>query len=370
MTRRKMALGLLLALLFFAGLSVLGGSLFWHLIGMGPDLEISGHAPIIRSQASRAAAGWTHYGRDAGGSRYSDAAQITRDNVGELEIAWTFRTGDLRTKSDLISRSVFEATPILAGGALVFCTPFNEVIALDPGTGAERWRHDPKVDLTRRPANLFVCRGVSQWRDAKASSTAPCASRIFMGTADARLIALDARTGAPCTDFGDGGQVRIDPGMDLLWPGEFQITSPPAVIADTVVVGSTISDNRRLEAPRGTVRAFDARTGASRWSFDPIPRDAADPARATWPAGGPPREGHANVWAVMSVDEGRDLIFLPTSSPSPDFFGGLRAGDNRYANSVVALRGSTPYRKAARSAKRFRRRSPFRRQPLHWCRTR
>ena len=129
--------------------------------------------------------------------------------------------------------------------------------------------------------------------------------------------------------------------MPLLWPGEFQITSPPVTIGDTVVVGSAISDNARVAAPAGSVRAFDARTGAPRWEWDPIPRSATDPAARTWQGLQPPAEGHANAWAPMAVDEERGLVFVPTSSPSPDFFGGLRPGDNRHANSVVALDAAT-----------------------------
>ena len=223
--------------------------------------------------------------------------------------------------------------------ALVFCTPFNEVIALDPGSGAERWRFDPGIDVGQDPANQFVCRGVTHWRDANA--TGMCADRIFMGTNDARLIALDAATGGRCTGFGTDGEVRIDPGMPLLWPGEFQITSPPVTVGDTVVVGSAIGDNARVVAPVGSVRAFDARTGAPRWEWDPIPRRAEDSAAPTWHGAQPPVEGHANAWAPMSVDEERGLVFVPTSSPSPDFYGGLRPGDNRHANSVVALEAAT-----------------------------
>ena len=149
-----------------------------------------------------------------------------------------------------------------------------------------------------------------------------------MGTNDARVIALDARTGIPCADFGTNGEIRLETGMPLEWPGEFQITSAPVVARGVVIVGSAIADNRRVEAPPGTVRAFDARTGRPRWSFDPLVHDGVV-------------AGHANVWAPMSVDEERGLVFLPTSSPSPDFWGGKRPGNNDHANSVVALRAET-----------------------------
>jgi quinoprotein glucose dehydrogenase len=279
---------------------------------------------------------WAHYGADAGGQRYSPAVQITPANVSLLEVAWTYRTGDLERRGDAMASSAFEATPVLAAGQLLFCSPFNEIIAVDPATGAERWRFDPAIATDYQPANQFTCRGVTAWTDSAAASDGQCATRIFMGTTDGRLLALDATTGRACTDFGDAGTVRIDPGMALVGPGEFQITSPPVIASNLVIVGSSIADNVRADAPKGTVRAFDARTGAPRWSFDPIARGAAD-FPADWPTGSAATTGHANVWAPMAVDEARNLVVLPTSSPSPDFFGGLRAGDNRYANSVVAL---------------------------------
>lgn len=287
--------------------------------------------------AAAATAGWSHYGGDSGGQKYSQAGQITPENVGELIPAWSYSTGDMtRRDPALMRRAKMQTTPILADGRLLICTPFNEVIALDPGTGAELWRFDPKVDTSRRPGNAFNCRGVVHWRDAAATAGAACAARVFSGTSDGRVLALDAATGSPCADFGKDGEVRIDWGMAEAYPGEIQISSAPVVIADKVIVGSAMSDNRRAAAPHGTVRAFDARTGALAWSFDPVPRDPADPATASWGEGWK-SAGHANVWAPMSVDEGRGLVFLPTTSPSPDFFGGLRPGDDERANSVVAL---------------------------------
>ena len=246
-----------------------------------------------------------------------------------------YRTGDLENRPEAIRQSATEGTPLLVEDSLVFCTPFNEVIAVHPGTGEELWRFDPQINLQQDPANQYVCRGVAHWQDPAGDGA--CSSRILMGTNDARLIAIDAKDGSRCADFGDNGEVRIDPGMELWWAGEFQITSPPVIVGDTVIVGSAIGDNARVEAPAGTVRAFDVRSGAARWQWDPIPRSPENPASATWQGEQPPREGHANVWAPMSADTERGLVFLPTSSPSPDFFGGLRPGDNQYANSVVAL---------------------------------
>lgn len=274
------------------------------------------------------ASAWEHWGGDRGGSRFSPLNQITPDNVGNLVRAWAFRTGDLDTRApDIMKRTKFQATPLLVEDSLIFCTPFNEVIALDPGSGAQKWRFDPKISTAQRPANRYNCRGVAYWLDTQATEAAACRARIFMGTNDARVVALDARTGIPCAGFGSNGEVKLAL-SPLDWPGEFQITSAPVVARDVVITGSAIADNRRVDAPPGTVRAFDARTGELRWSFDPLLHGGIT-------------SGHANVWAPMSVDEERGLVFLPTSSPSPDFWGGKRPGNNDYANSVVALRAES-----------------------------
>ncbi len=278
-----------------------------------------------------------HYGADAGGTRYAPLADITPKNVSALSIAWTYHSGDLEKRdASTMLRSKFQATPILADGRLVLCTPFNEVIALDPGSGAEIWRYDPHIRTDYRPANLFNCRGVALWRDPAGTVSTACATRIFTATNDARVIALDLVSGKPCAEFGLDGEIRVDIGMPLLHPSEWQITSPPVAADGVVIVGSAINDNQRVASPHGTVHAYDARSGKLRWQWDPIPRDAADPATKTWGEGWK-NTGSANVWAPMSVDLARGLVFLPTSSPSPDFYGGLRPGANLYANSVVAL---------------------------------
>ncbi len=272
---------------------------------------------------------WEHWGGDRGGMRFSKLAQITPDNVGSLVRAWEYRTGDLKRRApELMKRTKFQATPLFVEDSLIFCSPFNEVIALDPGTGLQKWRYDPEISTSQRPANRYNCRGVAYWVDSEASESAACRARIFMGTNDIRVIALDARTGMPCAGFGSHGEVKLETGGPLEWPGEFQITSAPVVVSGVVIVGSAIADNRRVEAPSGTVRAFDARTGRLRWSFDPLRHDGVV-------------AGHANVWAPMSADENRGLVFLPISSPSPDFWGGRRPGNNEHANSVVALRAGT-----------------------------
>jgi quinoprotein glucose dehydrogenase len=271
---------------------------------------------------------WEHWGGDRGGTRFSPLAMITPANVGNLVRAWQFRTGDLDARApEAMARTKFQATPLFVEDSVIFCSPFNEVIALDPGTGAQKWRFDPRIDTSTRVANRHNCRGVAYWVDQQAAEGAACRSRIVTNTNDARVIALDAKTGAPCADFGTGGEIKIDTGK-LEWPGEFQITSAPVLSRGVIVVGSAIGDNRSVDAPLGTVRAFDARTGRPRWSFDPLLHDGIE-------------AGHANVWAPMSVDEERGLVFLPTGSASPDFWGGKRPGNNEHANSIVALRAET-----------------------------
>ncbi|MDQ6886070.1 MAG: pyrroloquinoline quinone-dependent dehydrogenase [Gemmatimonadota bacterium] len=283
--------------------------------------------------------GWGAYGHDAGGTRYSPVAQINRENVGRLEIAWVYRTGDYAV-GEGSTRS--ESTPVMVDGTLFVSTPFGRIIALDPARGTERWSYDPRVDLGGDFGD-FTNRGVSTWVDSAARPGAPCRRRIFIAPIDARLIALDGITGALCVGFGARGQVDLS--RDLInepqWKGEYQVTSPPAVIGNLVIVGSAIADNARADAPSGVVRAFDARSGALRWSFDPIARDSAHVDTTSWRAGSSSHTGAANAWSIMSADAERDLLFVPVGSASPDFYGGERLGSNLYANSIVALRAST-----------------------------
>ncbi|MEM7691728.1 MAG: pyrroloquinoline quinone-dependent dehydrogenase [Pseudomonadota bacterium] len=331
-----------LAAFTFVAASLLGGSAIWFALGMRPSFEIHGRAPAKIPLPADLGQQWHAYGGDARGSRFSAATQITTKNVATLRKAWTFRSGVLRpheNNAEVLRRTAFEATPILVEDQLLLCTQFNQVIALDPESGRENWRFDPKVPTDIEPGNQYTCRGVSYWAGAEGRQpqSAKCASRVFLATNDAKLWALDPVSGEPCDEFGDDGHVVIEPSEQLNWPGEFSITSAPLVAGDLVVTGSAIADNVRTVAPLGTVHAFDVRSGQQRWKFNPVPRDPEDPARETWSGRSADEVGHANVWSTMSYDSERRLLFLPTSSPSPDYYGGNRAGRNDYANSVVAL---------------------------------
>lgn len=296
------------------------------------------------SESSTEPVEWESYGRDPGGSRYSPLDQIHRSNVRHLEVAWVYRTGDWSDGSGDVPKTAFEATPIVVDGTLYVSTIYGRVIALDPETGAERWAFDPKMDRTVHRSEIGN-RGVATWIDTKLAEDAPERRRIFVATIDARLIALDAATGRRCADFGKGGEIDLTQGVDLGGQTndkeDYGVTSAPAVLGDLVVVGSAVGDNRAVTVERGVVRAFDVRTGELRWFFDPIPRSESDPAWKTWENDSAARTGAGNVWAPISVDTQRDLVFVPTSCPSPDYYGGERLGSNEYANSVVALRGAT-----------------------------
>src|SRR6266511_4395901 len=270
---------------------------------------------------------WPAYERDPGGARFSPLAQITRENVTRLQVAWTYHTGEPDMAAMPHRPPALEATPLVVDGLMYISTPAGHVVALDPATGTERWRYDAGVNPHRGYGD-FANRGVSFWRDARAAAGAPCAHRIFAATIDARLIALDAGSGRPCREFGGpGGEGSVDLRAGLRVPPlEFEfyeVTSPPAVVGDLVITGSAVADNTTYAPASGEVRAFDARTGALRWTFDPVPRDSTDPAYRTWEGGSARYTGAANVWSVIVADPARDLVFLPTSSPAPDSYCGF-----------------------------------------------
>jgi quinoprotein glucose dehydrogenase len=309
----------------------------WYWSGLATALWLWLQLPAPALAADSSIADWPITEGAPGGGRYSPLGDITRENVSRLRVAWTYRHGDfwegawpLRVNRG----SAFESTPIVVGGRLFFTTPRNRVIALDPETGKELWTFDPELEPGRAYANMWINRGVAYWGDP--DGTGVCAHRVFLATLDARLIALDAATGKPCLDFGSGGTVNLLAGISPVYDDwEYNVTSPGTVVGDLIVVGSSIADVIRPDAPPGDVRAFDVRTGALRWTFHTIPHPG-EPGSETWETG-TRLTGAANVWSTITADLARGWIFLPVSTPSPDFYGGDRPGANLYSDSLVAL---------------------------------
>ena len=251
-------------------------------------------------------------------SAHASTERISPANVTRLDVAWVYDTGDsTEALAPGADRPAFEATPVYADGALYLSTPLGTVAALDAETGRQLWKVDLKV---RRGADYsdFANRG-----------PAIRGTHLYVGTVDARLVCLERATGRFCPGFGRNGQIDLTQGLRRPpeSPGEYGVTSPPAIYRDLVIVGSNVADNSRVRMASGEVRAFDAATGALRWTFHPLPADLA--------AGG------ANTWSRIVVDADNGLAYLPTGSASPDYFGGLRPGDNLYANSLVAVHART-----------------------------
>jgi quinoprotein glucose dehydrogenase len=296
---------------------------------------------------------WQSYGRTAYGDRYSPLAQITPENVHQLQPAWTFRTGDIPGPNDP-SETTAENTPLKVNGMLYVCTPHSQVIALDPDSGKEIWRFDPKIS-TQHAENFkgwahMTCRGVSYHDDAAYADTTSspaelptpeaasvanaCPRRIFVPTADTRLIALNADTGKMCEDFGDKGQVDLHPNIGSFAPGGYYSTSPPAVTKDLVILGGHVSDNVSTDEPSGVVRAFDVHDGHLVWNWDSGNPDETTPIAPgkTYTRNSP------NMWSLIATDEKLGLLYLPMGNQMPDQWGGNRTpASEKYSAGVTAL---------------------------------
>ena len=290
---------------------------------------------LIAAGAMAQDGGWPCYGQDAGGTRYSGLKQINTGNVANLKVAWTYRTGELKKYegTDFTEKAAFETTPILRGRTLFFNTPSARVFALDAASGEQRWVYDPGMSL-KGGFNEGSSRGVAAW-----PAGAGEAEMIFEGTLDGRLIAVNATNGQPAVYFGRDGVVDLRVGSGGY--GDVAETSPPTVVGNLVIVGSSLGDNQQFNYPHGVIRAYDVHSGALVWSWDPIPSDPSDSAYADWIGPKAHETGGANAWITLSVDAARDLLFVPTTCPSPDYYGGERIGKNTNANSLVALRAST-----------------------------
>jgi glucose dehydrogenase len=287
-------------------------------------------------RAQRPSVEWPVYAADGAATHYSPLADIDRDNVSRLEVAWEWRPGEQPNQQFGTRPGNFQNTPLMIDNVLYASTMYNRVVALDAETGRELWAFDPKAYEDGQPPNGtgFVHRGVAAWRDAGRL-------RIFINSRY-RLIALDAKTGEPVSAFGTNGTVDLSQG--LRWPIErkhYTNTSPPVVYKDLVIVGNGVGDRLVYKNdPPGDVRAFDARTGRQVWSFHTVP-GKGEPGNETWEDEAWKVTGHTNVWAPMSLDESRGLLYLPVSTPSNDFYGGHRPGANLYGESIVCLDAAT-----------------------------
>ena len=302
--------------------------------GVPSDIVAAGARLVVEHSAEE----WPVVG-SMDGTHGSPLGDVTPANVHNLRVRWVYRTGDVSDGRDTISGTGFQATPLMVDRTLYFPTPFGRVIALDAETGAERWTFDPRIDRSINAQRFMTSRGVATWVDPLAPIESRCARRILVAALDARLIALDARTGRRCPGFGTSGEVNLRHGVRNIRPdrNDYRQTSPPTVVQDLVIVGSSIIDNSRVESPSGVVRAFDARNGRLRWSWEPLVDLATDTSGSVSSV----RSGAANAWSSFSVDTARNLVIIPTGSPSPDHSGALRPGPNRHANSVVALDATT-----------------------------
>jgi quinoprotein glucose dehydrogenase len=292
-------------------------------------------AVVGRDYGGVADADWSAYSRTWRGDKWSPLRQITPDNIDQLKVAWQIRTGDLKRPGDP-PETTYEVTPLKVGDTVYLCTPHNLVLALDAETGAQKWRFDPHIAVSKNLQHLS-CRGVS-YLDTATSAGGPCAHRLFLATNDARLFALDAATGAPCPGFGRGGQVNLWPGMPAYQDGWYQFTSAPLVTRGLVVLGGAIYDNAATRMPSGVIRAFDVMTGRLVWNFDPGNPDDTAPLppgrRYSWSS--------PNSWSTSAADEALGLIYVPMGMGAVDQWGGRRpATTERFASSILALDTAT-----------------------------
>ena len=315
----------------------------WAPLLIALTLSVSGcNAHVAALQPGAGDPDWAWYGRTPYGDRHSPLGQIDTSNVSRLRVAWRFHTGEGGAQFKTSAPTALEVTPVVFRGTMYLSTPLGRVFALDPTTGAERWRFDPGIDRSVEFGD-FANRGVALWLDSTAAPGSACSLTVYVATIDTRLIALDAASGARCARFGDRRVVQLRNGLrnHPAFASEYEETSPPTVVSGVVVVGSAVADNNRIDAASGEVRGFDARTGARRWTWDPVPQDSSDAAFGTWIGPSARSTGAANAWPVFAADPSRGLVFVPTGSPSVDYYGGERKGRNQYANSIIAIDAST-----------------------------
>jgi quinoprotein glucose dehydrogenase len=275
---------------------------------------------------------WHQYGRTPFGQRFSPLDQITVQNVSGLQVAWQYRTGDVRLPED-VGETTYQVTPLKVGNSLYLCTPHNWAIALDATTGREKWKFDPNAGLNPDRQHQ-TCRGVTYWADPASGPETACAARVYLPTSDARLIALDAETGEVCTDFADRGALHLGAGMRYDPAGYYYSTSPPVIVAGKIIIGGAVNDNYSTQSQSGVIRAFDVRTGELIWNWDSgNPDETAPIAPGEYYTTNSP-----NSWSVFSYDEDLGLVYIPLGNQVPDQLGmGRSENVERFSSSIVAL---------------------------------
>lgn len=290
------------------------------------------------AQKSSTKGEWRFYGGDNGSTKYSSLDQINRENVSKLKVAWAWESPDvkLQQQNRMLRSLGFEVTPVMVGGTLYTSTSLSQVAAVNARTGETLWTYDPKSYAAGRPTNLgFVHRGVAYWTDGRQE-------RVFIGTSDAHLIALDAKTGQPVSSFGENGKINLAKAIPLaVNASNYAVTSPPVICRDVVMVGASIFDGPTTkEMPRGDIQAFDVRTGKPLWIFHTVPQ-AGEFGVETWENDSWKYTGNTNVWTMMSADEELGYVYLPIGTPTNDWYGGHRLGNNLFAESLVCLDAKT-----------------------------
>lgn len=314
--------------------------------------EIRGTLTSQQPATAQAIAGiaegdWPAYGRTQSGLRYSPLTQINADNVKDLKVAWTYNTGDFKTDHDS-GETTNQVTPIKVGDNMYICTTHQKLVALDPATGKAKWTFDPKLKADNTFQHL-TCRGVSYFDAnntvgfeaslaAKKTTSEQCPQKVILPVNDGRLVAINATTGRPCTDFGHNGEVDLQKDMPFPYPGGYIPTSPPVVTGTTIIIAGSTTDNYSTEEPSGVIRGYDVNTGKLLWVFD---TGAEDPNRIPAP-GQKYVQNSPNAWAPLAYDAKLDIVYVPTGVGTPDIWGGNRTKlHERYANSMLAINATT-----------------------------
>jgi len=268
---------------------------------------------------------WDSFHGQLNAQKYSPLTQITADNVGKLTKVWEFHTGDVSDGKGDTPATVWSATPIFANDTLYIGTPFDRLIALDPGTGKEKWHYDTKSSRKALTQPVLKNRGVSYWQAKNPVSGEACQKMVYMGTVDGKLFALDADSGKPCSGFANNGVLDLNQWNTVNAKYPLSVLQPPTVVGNHLLVGWAGKDWAYAEAPPGTVFSVNAQTGKLEWTFEAIPAEIRK------------RTGTANVWTHMSADEANGLVYLPVSSPSPNYWGGNRVDAIPLGTSTTAL---------------------------------